>query len=400
MCSATHASRRSGRSRTRVRPNDDPSYKPAPASPRHREKGIAARTTSTKASSSSSYRSGSFRESRSDEDRTNIDARLQDLHKKICPVTGRLSNVAAHYHITEAKLGNGHYGCVRECIHRQTRKIYACKSIDKSKIRRLDHVRREVHLLSKMRHHGIMNMVDCYEDPHYVHIVTEKYTGGELFDKISQVTTPTGCFSEHKAARIIKTLLEAVAYLHDHDIVHRDIKPENILFESDREDSAVKLIDFGLSRKHRPGEAPMSNPVGTAYYMSPELLRGQYDKSCDMWSIGTIAYILLCGYPPFNGETDPDIFDAIKVGHFVFPSQAWRGKSDLAKDFIKSLLIMDPRDRLTAKEALMHPWIRRMTRQYFSDASPASQHDDMMTRIQTLRQSIQKLKTKSIVYQN
>ncbi|KAL7525755.1 hypothetical protein ACHAXR_001145 [Thalassiosira sp. AJA248-18] len=102
----------------------------------------------------------------------------------------------------------------------------------------------------------------------------------------------------------------------------------------------------------------MTNPVGTAYYMSPELLKGKYGKSCDVWSVGTIVYTLLCGYPPFNGDTDPEIYDAIKEGHFHFlPEQAWSDKSDLAKDFIKCLLRRDPRKRFTAKEALIHPWI-------------------------------------------
>mmetsp|Transcript_9571 Transcript_9571/g.21581 ORF Transcript_9571/g.21581 Transcript_9571/m.21581 type:complete len:370 (-) Transcript_9571:67-1176(-) len=275
----------------------------------------------------------------------------------LCPVTGHLSNVLDDYVVFPKVLGEGHYGCVRECIHRATRQTYACKSIDKSKIGRLDHLQREVHLLANVKHHGIMKMVDCYEDAEYVHIITEKYSGGELFDKIADNTTDSGCYSERKAAGIIKSLLEAVAYLHENNIVHRDIKPENILFESMDDDAAVKLIDFGLSRRHEKGEAPMSNPVGTAYYMSPELLKGRYDKSCDVWSIGTIVYILLCGYPPFNGESDPDIFDAIKKGHFEFPKEAFSGKSDEAKDFIKCLLRRDPRKRFTAKEALLHPWV-------------------------------------------
>ena len=273
-----------------------------------------------------------------------------------CPVTGRLSDVSIDYIILPRVLGEGHYGKVRECVRRGTRLVFACKSIDKSKIQRLDHLQREVHLLSVMDHSGIMRMVDCYEDPEYVHIVTEKYTGGELFEKIIGSTTAGGCLSEEETAGIIGSLLGAVGYLHENDIVHRDIKPENILFESERDD-AIKLIDFGLSRRHDRGEALMSNPVGTAYYMSPELLKGRYDKSCDLWSVGVVAYILLCGYPPFNGQSDQDIFESIKRGHFEFPAQAWSGKSDLAKDFVRCLLRRDPRKRFTAKEASMHPWI-------------------------------------------
>ncbi len=317
---------------------------------------------------------------------------------KICPVTGVLRNISSDYHIFSTVLGKGHYGCVRECQHHRTRKIYACKSIEKAKIRRLDHVRREVYLLYKMKHQGVMKMVDCYEDAHCVHIITERYTGGELFDKITETTSPGGCFDEKKSAAIIKNLLEAVAYLHENDIVHRDIKPENILFESTRDDSPTRLIDFGLSRTHRDGEAPMSNPVGTAYYMAPELLEGAYDKSCDVWSIGTIAYIVLCGYPPFNGESDPDIFDAIRKGKFQYPSKAWSDKSQAAKDFIECLLQMDPKERMTAREALEHPWIVKNTRRSRSGVKDdeVAKHEDLMSRIQSLRSSIQGLR-KSVV---
>ncbi|KAL7513374.1 hypothetical protein ACHAXN_010425 [Cyclotella atomus] len=275
-----------------------------------------------------------------------------------CPVLGIRSNISDDYHILPRVLGSGHYGSVRECVNRVDRKWYAVKSIEKSKIGRLDHLQREVYLLSKMNHDNIINMVDCYEDEEHVHIVTDKYTGGELFDKIIENTTKDGCFSEVKSARIIKSILEAVAYLHANEIVHRDIKPENILFESNDEDSAIKLIDFGLSRRHQRGQALMTNPVGTAYYMSPELLKGKYDKSCDVWSVGVVAYILVCGYPPFNGDTDPEIFEAIKKGSFSFPSKGWSDVSDECKDFIKCLLRKDPRKRFTAEEALMHPWVR------------------------------------------
>ena len=198
------------------------------------------------------------------------------------------------YIILPRVLGEGHYGKVRDCVRRGTRLVFACKSIDKSKIQRLDHLQREVHLLSVMDHSGIMRMVDCYEDPEYVHIVTEKYTGGELFEKIIGSTTAGGCLSEEETAGIIGSLLGAVGYLHENDIVHRDIKPENILFESERDD-AIKLIDFGLARKHTPGDQPMRNPVGTASYMSPELLKGKYDKSCDVWSVGITCIFCYAG---------------------------------------------------------------------------------------------------------
>ncbi|KAL7475090.1 hypothetical protein ACHAW6_001022 [Cyclotella cf. meneghiniana] len=281
------------------------------------------------------------------------------ISSRDCPIIGRYSDISIDYSVSNLVYGSGHYGTVRQCTHRATGQSFAVKSIEKSKVSRVDHLQREVYLLSKINHENIMKMVDCYEDEDYVHIVTERYTGGELFDKIIDKTTMDGCLSEEEAAKIIEQLLKAVSYLHSYDIVHRDIKPENILFESKAEDSSIRLIDFGLSRTHSKGEEMMSNGVGTCYYMSPELLKGKYDRATDIWSVGVIAYILLCGYPPFNGDGDKEIVEAIRRGHYTFVD-GWEGVSILALDFIKSLLRRDPRRRFTAEEALMHPWLKRV----------------------------------------
>lgn len=374
------------RSSRRINPAELRSHAPPKYAPRdHRDR------KSTVSTISGSSRSGNDSSFRSTSHHPEEDARIRKLQKKICPVTGVLREISADYHIFSTVLGKGHYGCVRECEHRRTRQIYAVKSVDKSKIRRLDHLKREVYLLSKMDHTSVMKMVDCYEDVRFVHIVTERCTGGELFDKIADNTSVNGCFSEKKTAGIIKSLLEAVAYLHKNEIVHRDIKPENILFESSQEDAAIKLIDFGLSRRHKAGDPLMNNPVGTAYYMAPELLEGRYDKVCDVWSIGTIVYIMLCGYPPFNGDTDPDIFEAIKNGRFGFPSQVWKKISDEAKNFIMLLMEHDPTSRMTAEEALNHPWIRQQC-DAATNGNDGRQQEDLSARIQQLRRTISKLK--------
>lgn len=280
---------------------------------------------------------------------------------RLCPVTGVYADINKDYHIFPKIIGKGHYGIVRECVHRATRQTLAVKTIDKSTIGRLDHLQREIYLLASVDHQNIMKIMDCYEDAECVHIITENYTGGELFDKVVEKTSSRGCMSEREAAAIIKSLLDAVAHLHENGIVHRDIKPENILFESKDDDAAIKLIDFGLSRRHEKHEEPMSNPVGTAYYMSPELLKGRYDNSCDIWAVGIVAYILLCGYPPFNGSSDSEIQESTRRGKLQFSGTHWISKSDDAMDFVKCLLRRDPRKRFTAKEALMHPWMRRMT---------------------------------------
>eukprot|EP00986_Skeletonema_menzelii_P019233 scaffold27251_cov177-Skeletonema_menzelii.AAC.4 len=281
-----------------------------------------------------------------------MDAQDQLLY----PILGRPSNILNDYIVFPIVLGTGYYGTVRECRHRQTGLTYAVKAIEKAKIQRLDHLRREVDLLASVEHSAVMRSVNVYEDMNYVHIVTQKCSGGELFDKIVERTTEKGCFEELSAARIIKSLLEAVAYLHANGIVHRDIKPENILFETQEEDSPIKLIDFGLSRRHVHGVEPnLSNPVGSVYYMSPELLECDYSAPTDIWSIGIITYILLCGYAPFSGDDNCEIFNAILIGNLDFPSSEWMTKSPLCIDFIKCLLRRDPTKRWAKAKGRLQP---------------------------------------------
>jgi len=278
---------------------------------------------------------------------------LDDSHL----VTGAYSDFFDDYGIYPTILGTGNYGCVRECCHRSTGRIYAVKTIEKAKVTRRDHIRREIQLLRSIDHPGIMKMVDCYEDETYVHIVTERYTGGELFDKIVDSTSDSGCLPERQAANIIKALLKAVRYLHRRNIVHRDIKPENVLFESTEEGSSVKLIDFGLSRTHGVRDGAMTSCVGTPYYMSPGVLQGKYDRSCDVWAIGVLTYILLCGYPPFNGTSDHDVHVSTLRGNVSFEKDVWGRLSKPARDFVNRILGMDLSKISSVEEALQHPWI-------------------------------------------
>ena len=272
---------------------------------------------------------------------------------------GRQCEITEEYNISPTILGSGNYGCVRECRHRITGAQCAVKTICKLKVSRHDHILREIQLLRAVGDHRcVMRMIDCFEDSEYVHIVTERYTGGELFDRIVESTHDRGCLAEDEAARIIESLLEAVRCLHDRDIVHRDIKPENILFETNDRRSPVKLIDFGLSRIHEPGDRPMTNQVGTPYYMSPAVLRGRYDRTCDLWSVGVVAYILLTGYPPFNGSADSEVHDSVRLGHIVFEETIWGHLSRESRDFIGRLLSTDSSSAFcSAEEALRHQWM-------------------------------------------
>ncbi|EER07958.1 calcium-dependent protein kinase, putative, partial [Perkinsus marinus ATCC 50983] len=172
----------------------------------------------------------------------------------------------------------------------------------------------------------------------------ELCTGGELFDRIIEV----GHFTEVQAAIIMQQILRAIYYMHENHIMHRDLKPENFLFSTKEplEKSCLKIIDFGLSTKFGKDDI-MTTKAGTPYYVAPQVLAGKYDESCDLWSCGVIMYILLCGYPPFYGETDADVLTKVRLGNYTFNASDWKGISEDAKDLIRKLLKINPRDRYT-----------------------------------------------------
>ena len=275
-------------------------------------------------------------------------------------VTGVYGNIEDKYHVDPHVLGVGHHGSVRQCVDRSTGQRLAVKSVRKSEPSvNPKGLAREIALLDEMKHDSIIQLVDVYEDAEYVHLVTKLCEGGELFDRIVEKSSDAkhGCFSEHQAAKILHQLLNALSYMHKHNVVHRDIKPENILFETEDEDSPIKIIDFGLARKHYANKSPMKTIVGTPYYIAPDVLRKSYGKACDLWSVGVITYTLLAGYPPFNATDIKGVYAAVQSGKYCFPSADWKHISLEAKDFIRKLLQTDPSKRMTTEESLMHPWL-------------------------------------------
>lgn len=251
------------------------------------------------------------------------------------------------------ELGRGGFSIVKEGTPLAGGPKVAIKVIAKNDAGEddLNLLQREIDIMSKLHHKNIIQLIEVFDDPECIYLVLELVTGGELFDQI----VSRGSYSERDAAAICKQILEAVQYMHSNGIAHRDLKPENLLCSGANSDE-IKVTDFGLSKDF--GEATLSTSCGTPDYVAPEVLRGApYDNSVDIWSIGVITYILLCGFPPFYGNSDQEIFEKILKAEYDFPADSWDPVSDDAKDFIKGILILNAAKRPTAAEALQHPWM-------------------------------------------
>jgi calcium-dependent protein kinase len=178
----------------------------------------------------------------------------------------------------------------------------------------------EINIMIQIDHPNIIKLYEVFEDNRYIHLIMEMCTGGELFDRIMDRITKKKLYTEREAAVIFKQMMSAICYCHSQNICHRDLKPENLLLVNNDEDAPVKVIDFGLSKIFSEENHKMTTKVGTAYYVSPEVLAGDYDEKCDIWSAAVILYILLTGEPPFNGPNDNDIYKKILTKKFSFPS--------------------------------------------------------------------------------
>jgi len=258
-------------------------------------------------------------------------------------------------YIIGEECGSGAFATVRKVKSKSTGQIRALKIIKKTKNQDSARMYLEVEILKKLIHPNIMQIFEFYEDKKNFYIITEICEGGELFDQIVQ----KGSFNEDEAANVVKQILSAVNYIHSNNIVHRDLKPENILLDTAKND-IIKIIDWGTARFYEKNKK-MNKVSGTPYYIAPEVLFEKYDEKCDVWSCGVIMYILLCGYPPFNGDNDNEILNKIKVGKFVFPAEEWSGISEEAKDLINCMLRFNPVDRLSAGDCLKHSWFQEHT---------------------------------------
>ncbi|XWS62872.1 hypothetical protein CRYUN_Cryun06bG0048000 [Craigia yunnanensis] len=259
------------------------------------------------------------------------------------------------------EVGRGHFGYTCSAKFKKGEfkgQQVAVKVIPKSKMTTaiaVEDVRREVKILQALTgHNNLVKFYDAFEDHDNVYIVTELCEGGELLDRI---LARGGKYSEDDAKAVMLRILNVVAFCHLQGVVHRDLKPENFLYTSKEDNSLLKAIDFGLSDFVRPDER-LNDIVGSAYYVAPEVLHRSYSTEADVWSIGVIAYILLCGSRPFWARTESGIFRAVLKADPNFNEAPWPSLSSEAKDFVKRLLNKDPRKRMTAAQALSHPWIQ------------------------------------------
>lgn len=286
------------------------------------------------------------------------------------------------YEPTGEVLGNGAYASVRTYRNLENQEEYAVKMIEKDTIRSRSKVFKEIEIFHVCRgEDSILQMFEYFEEEEYFYLVFEKMPGGTLLNNIEQ----RGHLSELEASQVVKCIAKALDFLHSKGIAHRDLKPENILCEKWDEVVPIRICDFDLasgipvsSEKDSCKTPELLTPVGSAEYMAPEVVDAwvgesfSYDKKCDLWSLGIILYIMLCGYPPFYGQCGSEcgwergemcnncqemLFTSIQDGFYDFPEAEWSCVSEEAKDLIRHLLVREPSKRYVASEVLKHPWI-------------------------------------------
>ncbi|XP_047236618.1 calcium/calmodulin-dependent protein kinase (CaM kinase) II beta 1 isoform X47 [Girardinichthys multiradiatus] len=254
------------------------------------------------------------------------------------------------------ELGKGAFSVVRRCVKLSTGQEYAAKIINTKKLSARDHqkLEREARICRLLKHPNIVRLHDSISEEGFHYLLFDLVTGGELFEDI----VAREYYSEADASHCIHQILESVHHIHQHDIVHRDLKPENLLLASKCKNAAVKLADFGLAIEVQGDQQAWFGFAGTPGYLSPEVLRKEaYGKPVDIWACGVILYILLVGYPPFWDEDQHKLYQQIKAGAYDFPSPEWDTVTPEAKNLINQMLTINPAKRITAQEALKHPWV-------------------------------------------
>lgn len=276
------------------------------------------------------------------------------------------------FYEVQKKIGEGAYGKIYKVRNKQSGDIRAMKQVTKSKIQDMGKFQTEIKILSMLDHPNIVRLFEVIEDDKYYNLLEELCTGGELLTRAQKTE-----LKEKDIARIFYQIISGVAYIHGMGIAHRDLKLENILFSTENPMSPIKIIDFGFSvfmdknneklkedKKDKDNENTdpkkfgfkrLKSKVGTLYYISPEIIKGNYDEKCDIWACGVILYILLAGYPPFSGNTDKEVYNLITNLKYDFDKERWKNISKYAKELIKNMLI-PAKNRFSAKQVLASKW--------------------------------------------
>lgn len=281
------------------------------------------------------------------------------------------------YEVASKPLGEGSFGSAFKANCKQTGQERAVKSIEIKNVKNPIRFEQEIAIAKQLDHPNVVRLFEVFRDAMKIYLVMELCTGGELFDRIVD-EAPKG-FAEDKSANYIREMLSALCYLHANRFAHRDVKPENFLFHNPAAESQLKLIDFGLACQIQSATT-MTTKAGTAYYVAPEVLKGDYDEKCDVWSAGVISFVLLCGYPPFSGDTDADVLRKVRMGTFEFKSPEWDSISPGAKNIVTQMLTVDPALRPSAEVLLCNAWLKFKGTPEMSHLSP-----DFVKRLQTFQ---------------
>lgn len=324
------------------------------SSRRHHDKERSSHRTKYTDKDQSSRNSGGRSSSRRDDQLEKLSFQSYNFILK------RSSDLDEYYELGTL-LGEGGFGACYTAQHRYTKVERACKILPNSPtdLAANEEAKAEFQMMAKLDHPNIAKVYELYQDNESFYIITDLYKGGDLFDLVEK-----GRLAEFDTAQVITSLLQAVSYLHQRNLCHRDLKPENILLDGSYH--GIRVIDFGMSRFEDP-KKPFTECLGSLEYVSPQVLSQKYTIASDVWSVGVIAFVLLGGRPPFNGDTDQEIAAAIQKGKFSFQEPFWGDISEDCKEFITQLLSFEEADRPTAEAALEHPWIERMRIKYLKD---------------------------------
>merc|ERR1712087_59933 len=290
------------------------------------------------------------------------------------------------YWIEAGKIGEGAFARVRKITRKSDKAVFALKMIKKKgkSAEDIAALQREIEVLQKCDHSNVVRLGDWCDTKKRIYMVVEFCDGGDVFERVVEYKK----FSERSAIHVVQQVASGLEHVHRLGFVHRDLKPDNLMYLTKERDAEIKIIDFGLAGDCSRPPYTCKTPCGTAHYAAPEVLSSlEYDTSADMWSLGVIIYTLLCGFPPFFDANNnmKNLYHLIKKGQYSFPSPFWDDISQDAKDLIKTLLVKDPKERLTAEEVLKHSWV--VNEDQAADDDLGGQYVKQMSHWQSTRQA-------------